>query len=75
MQKVGQNPRGVEPLFRPVNFHKRATTAEFCGQAKEKKDAERFKKDIAKAQKKCAEQIAKVKAKNGDDVKVRVFAR
>lgn len=39
-------------------------------EAEAKKDAERIEKDFARAKERSAKQIAKAKAKNGDDVKV-----
>jgi hypothetical protein len=47
--------------------------AQFYGQAEAKKDAERIEKDFARAKERSAKQIAKAKAKNGDDVKVWFF--
>ena len=48
--------------------------AQFYGQAEAKKDAERIEKDFARAKERSAKQIAKAKAKNGDDVKVWFFS-
>lgn len=72
MEKAGDVKNKKEDKQATARAQKAAKKAakEAAKQAEEKKDAERFEKDIAKAQKKCAEQIAKVKAKNGDDVKV-----